>query len=96
MQITVDLLVDRGRREAVTGVLAAEAAGEVDVLAAVDVPDARALGTCDYERGGGDAPRDVTLAPGGDAFGFGALGNGHQGRRISSDTRCPVSTAPSR
>ena len=44
MQVTVDLLVNRRRREAVAGVLAAEPAGEVDVLAAVDVPDACALG----------------------------------------------------
>jgi len=50
MQVTVDLFVDRSRREAVTGVLAAEAAGEVDVLAAVDVPNACALGARDDER----------------------------------------------
>ena len=48
--------------EVVAEVGAAEAAGEVDVLAALDVPDARAFGALDDERGRGDAARDVALA----------------------------------
>ena len=54
VQVAVDLLVDRGdgRREPVAGVLAAEPAGEVDVLAAVDVPDACAFRPVDDERAG--------------------------------------------
>ena len=50
MEVAVDLLVDRRRREAVAGVLAPEPAGEVDVLAAVDVPDACAFRAVDDER----------------------------------------------
>src|SRR5712691_280324 len=100
MQITVDLLADRRRREAVAGVLAAEAAREVDVLAAVDVPDACAFGTSDDERGRGHAAGDIALAVGDDPFGCCGLVNGHQAcfrsPRISSTTRSPVSTAPFR
>ena len=60
----VDLLVDRrddGRRS-VAEVLAGDPAGEVEELAAVDVPDARALGAGDDERGRRDAAGDVALA----------------------------------
>jgi hypothetical protein len=58
----VDLFVDRRRGETVTGVLAAEAAGEVDVLTAVDVPDPRSLGARDHERRRRDAACDIPLA----------------------------------
>ena len=64
MQIAVGLLVDRrddGGRS-VTRVLAAETAGEVDVLAAVDVPDARALGAIDDERRRRDSAGDIAVA----------------------------------
>src|SRR5439155_129884 len=76
-QVAVDLLVDRRRREAVPRVLAAEAAGEIHVLAAVDVPDARALGTRHDQRRRRDSMRDVPLAGGDDTFGLGALLDGH-------------------
>ena len=57
VQVLVHLRLDRvdDRREAVTGVLAADAAGEVDERAAVDVDDARALGVRDDETGRRDA-----------------------------------------
>ena len=48
-------------------------AGEVDVLAAVDVPDARALGAGDDERGRRDAAGDVPLAGLLDALGRAAF-----------------------
>jgi hypothetical protein len=99
MQVTVDLLVNRRCREAVAGVLAAEPAGEVDVLAAVDVPDARAFSAGDHERSGCDAACDVALAVGDDLLRRRALAHGHQrfrSPRISSTTRSPVSTAPLR
>ena len=57
VEVAVDLLVNRRGSEAVAGVLAAEPAGEVDVLAAVDVPDPGALRARDDERGGRDAAR---------------------------------------
>ena len=64
VQVLVDLGVDRldDGRQRVAEVGAAEAAGEVDVLAPVGVPDARALGAGDDERGRGDAAGDVALA----------------------------------
>ena len=63
MHVAVDLVVDRvdDRGQVVAEVRAAEPAGEVDVLAALDVPDPRALGPLDDERGSGDAPGDVAL-----------------------------------
>ena len=73
VQIAVDLLVDRRRGEAVARVLAAESAGEVDVLAAVHVPDARAFRTGDDERCGRDPTRDVAVAIREDARGLGCL-----------------------
>ena len=53
MQVAVRLLLDRidDCRMTVAGVLAADPAGEVDVGAAVDVGDPRALGLCDDEPG---------------------------------------------
>src|SRR5207253_7342687 len=64
VQVAVDLLVDRAHdgRVAVTEVLAGDPAGEVDVLAPVGVPDARAPGPGDDELGGGDAAGDEALA----------------------------------
>ena len=61
----VDLLVDRpdDGRVAVAEVLAGDAAGEVDVLAALGVPDPGAPGARDDEIGGRDAARDVPLPP---------------------------------
>jgi hypothetical protein len=46
----------------VAGVLTPEPAGEVDVFAAVDVPDARAFGPGDDERGRRDPAGHVSLA----------------------------------
>ena len=64
VEIAVDLLVDRaddpGR--AVTQVLARDPAREVEVLAALGVPDARAPGPRDGELGRRDTPRDVAFA----------------------------------
>ena len=64
MHVAVDLRMDRvdDRGQVVAEVRAAEPAGEVDVLAPFDVPDAGAFGTFDDERGSGDAPCDVLLA----------------------------------
>ncbi len=63
VQVAVDLLMDRGdrRRQPMAGVLATEPAGEVDVLATVDVPDPRALGPVDDERRCRDPARHVSL-----------------------------------
>jgi hypothetical protein len=100
VQVAVDLLVQRRRCEPVAGVLAAEPTGEVDVFAAVDVPDARALGARDDERRGGDATGDVPLPLGDDTFGGCPLADRHQAcfrsSRISPAARSPVSTAPLR
>ena len=72
VQVAVDLLVDRrdDGRVAVAEVLAGDAAGEVEVLAALGVPDPRAPGARDDERRRRDAARDVALARVGDAGGF--------------------------
>jgi hypothetical protein len=61
VQVAVDLLVDRRHngREPVTDVLAADAAGEVDVAAPVDVPDPGAFGAVDDDRGGRQPACDV-------------------------------------
>ena len=79
VQVRVDLLVHRGDcgREAVTGVLAAEAAGEVDVRAAVHVLDPSAFRARDDDRRRRDPARDVLLAGREDALGRGALLHGH-------------------
>jgi len=63
VHVAVDLLVHGvdDRRKVVAEVRAAEPAGEVDVFAAFDVPDACALGPLDDERGSGDAAGDVAL-----------------------------------
>ena len=64
MEVAVDLLVhgtDDGR-VAVAEVLAGDAAGEVDVLAAVGVPDPRTPGARDDEIGRRDAARNEPLA----------------------------------
>src|SRR5205823_10149365 len=96
VQVAVDLLVDRGCGEAVARVLAPEAAGKVDVLAPVDIPDPCTLGSSDDERGRGDAAGDVSVALCGDPFGRCPLADGHQcfrSRRMSAAARSPVSTA---
>jgi bacterial/archaeal transporter family-2 protein len=71
--------VDRGDSswKAMTGVLTAEAAGEVDVLPAVDVPDVSANRAIDDELGSGHSGGDVTLARGQDAVGRAALSERH-------------------
>ena len=81
VEVRVDLLVHRGDcgRKAVTGVLAAEPAGEVDVAATVDVLDPGALGAGDHDRRSGDPARDVALAGGEHPFGGRALFHGHHG-----------------
>ena len=75
VQVAVDLGVNRvdDRRERVPEVRAAEAAGEVDVLASVGVPDPRSLRAADDERRRRDATRDVPLAGLLNAPGFSAL-----------------------
>jgi hypothetical protein len=79
VQVRVDLLVHRRDRgwEAVTGVLAAEAAGEVDVRAAVHILDPGALRARDDDRRSCDPPRDVLLAGGQDSLALGALIDRH-------------------
>ena len=79
VEVAVDLLVDRvdDGREAVAGVLAADAAGEVEVRAAVDVGDARAVGARDDEPRRRDAARDVARALGEDAVVGAGVGRGH-------------------
>ena len=81
VEVRVDLLVHRGDggRKAVSRVLAAEPAGEVDVAATVDVLDAGALGAGDHDRRSGDPARDVALAGGEHPFGGRALLHGHHG-----------------
>src|SRR5205823_2090463 len=67
-------------RERVAEVGAAEPAGEVDVFAALDVPDAGAFGALDDEGRRGDPARDVALAGLLDALGRSALLDGHRTR----------------
>ena len=64
VQVAVDLLVDRGNHGggAMAEVLAAEAAGEVEIALAVDVLDVRSARAGDDQGRGGDTTRDVTLA----------------------------------
>ena len=63
VQVAVDLLVHRldDGRQRVSDVRAPDTAGEVDVLAPVDVPDPCSLGAVDEDRLGRDPPRDVAL-----------------------------------
>ena len=61
-----------------TGVLAADAAGEVDEAPAVDVGHARALGPLDDELGRGHSPRDEAAAVHGNPLRGGLLGHGHR------------------
>jgi hypothetical protein len=68
MQVAVDLLVDGRRREPVARVLAPEPSGEVDVLPAVDVPEASAFGALDDQGRRGDPARDPALARRADPF----------------------------
>ena len=87
VQVAVDLLVDRGdhRRRAVPEVLAADAAGEVDVGAPVDVLELRALGARDDERRRRHAARDPAAALVRDACGLGPGGElRHEPRRHSA------------
>ena len=92
VQVAVDLLVDRSDRgrEVVAGVLAADPAGEVDVAAAVDVPDPGALGPVDDDGGDGDAPRDVPGPRLEDALALGAVPDRHRPRRDYSAGRKKV------
>ena len=80
-------------------VLAAEPAGEVDVFAAVDVPEPRAFGTGDDERCRRDATGDVALPLFADAFGLGSLLDCHRyffrSARISFAARMPSDAPPS-
>ena len=82
VEVPVDLLVDRrdGSGEVVAGVLAADAACEVDVAAPVDVPDPGTIRPVDDERGDGDAACDVPRPLLEDALALGALRDRHGGR----------------
>jgi hypothetical protein len=64
VEVAVDLLVDRPHdaRVAVAEILAGDPSGEVDVLAALGVPDAGAPGAADDEVARGDPPRDEPLS----------------------------------
>ena len=81
VEVLVGLRLDRvdDGREAVARVLAADAAGEVDERAAVDVGDAGAVGVGDDELRGRDAGAHVAGALGEDAVVRGGLGG-----RVSS------------
>ena len=81
VQVAVDLRVDRGGDglEAVPGVLAADPAGEVDVLVAVDVDDGRAVGAVDDESWRRHAARDPAGPLLEDAAGRRVLPQGHRG-----------------
>ncbi len=82
VQVAVDLLVDRSnhRRVAVAQILAADAACEVDVRAAVGVLELRALGARDDKRCGRNAARDPAAALAGDPCSLGPGGElGHVG-----------------
>ena len=110
MHVAVDLLVhcvdDRG--QVVAEVRAAETAGEVDVLAALDIPDACALGALDDEWGRGNTAGDVAL-PGllhaiggapllqrhGHATVYGRSGRSQRFRRKAADTMRPLAPWPS-
>src|SRR5439155_12194518 len=99
VQVPVDLRVDGvddgGERVAEVG--AAEPAGEVDVFAALDVPDAGAFGALDDERRRRDPARDVALAGFLDALGRSALLDGHRTRDcIRRIQREPAKLATSR
>jgi hypothetical protein len=80
MEIRVDLLVHGcdGRGQPVARVLAAEAAGEVDVRLAVDVLDAGAFCAGDDDRRGRDSARHEPLAGGQDALTLGPLLHRHE------------------
>src|SRR5579884_930006 len=89
MEVAIDLLVDgrdhRGRP--VAEVLAGDPAGEVEILAAVDVPHARAFGAGDDEGRRGDPAGDIAFARGEDPFGgAGAFFHGH----LRRDYRCAM------
>ena len=96
VEVAVDLLVDgRDRRRwPVAGVLAAEAAGEVDVRAAVDVLDARALGPGDDEGRSGHAGGDVALAGRDDGVGCAALPQSHAASLLPAPSDPPWPTRP--
>jgi bacterial/archaeal transporter family-2 protein len=79
VQVAVHLLVDGrdGGRQPVAGVLAAEPSREVDVRAALDVLDPRALGPSHDEGRGRHSGRDVAFAGLDDGVGRGSLPQGH-------------------
>src|SRR4029079_8522138 len=71
VQVAVALLVDRlyNRFRVVPEVLTRDAAGEVEVLAAVGVPDRGPFRAADRQVRGRNATRHVPLAPGADGCG---------------------------
>ena len=92
VEVLVGLRLDRvdDGREPVAGVLAADAAGEVDERAAVDVGDAGTVGVRDDELRGGDAGAHVAGALGEDAVVRGGLGRGsHRVSMPQFARRCP-------
>ena len=98
VEVAVDLFVDRRDhgRWAVAEVLAGDSAGEVEELAAVDVPDARALGAGDDERGRRDAAGDVALARCEDPVGgAGSFFHGHRRLDYLRAMRCVQAAAAS-
>src|SRR5262249_13949495 len=84
VEVAVDLLVHRLHdcRKRVPDVRTADPAGEVDVLAPVDVPDPGALGAFDEDRRRRQAADDVALPGCLDALGSSALSQG-QGTTVS-------------
>ena len=95
VEVLVGLRLDRldDGREAVAGVLAADAAGEVDEAAAVDVGDARAVRVGDDELRGGDAGAHVAGALGEDLVVRGGLGDIHPGSMPQFPIDFTVSTS---
>ena len=82
VHVAVDLRVHRidDGGQVVAEVGAAEPAGEVDVLAPLGVPDARALGALDDEGRGRDPARDIALAGFLDALGCASFLQRHGNR----------------
>jgi hypothetical protein len=85
VQVAVELLPDGRSGEPVTGVLAAEPAGEVDVRASVHVLDPGSFGARHDEWWRGDTARDVPLAGRNHRFRRGLLADRHV-RREPTET----------